>query len=111
MKFNMHDYAFMNQLVFLPGASGSQGFWQPLRAAALTEYPDQQVIAYPGFDGVTPNVAIQNLYDLQELVNRQIQDDSILIAHVDGRCTGSWVSAEAFRKKLKGWYCWRHQAV
>ena len=83
LKFNMHDYAFMNQLVFLPGASGSQGFWQPLRAA-LTEYPDQQVIAYPGFDGVAPNVAIQNLYDLQELVNRQIQDDSILIAQSMG---------------------------
>ena len=69
----------MNKLVFLPGASGSQHFWQPLRAA-LTKYPDQQVIAYPGFDGVAPNLAIQNLYDLQEFVKENIEDDSILIA-------------------------------
>ncbi|MEG1155349.1 MAG: alpha/beta hydrolase [Acinetobacter sp.] len=73
----------MNKLVFLPGASGSQHFWQPLRAA-LTEYPDQQVIAYPGFDGVAPNLAIQNLHDLQEFVEKQIEDDSILIAQSMG---------------------------
>ena len=73
----------MNKLVFLPGASGSQHFWQPLKAA-LTEYPDQQVIAYPGFDGVAPNLAIQNLHDLQEFVEKQIEDDSILIAQSMG---------------------------
>ena len=73
----------MNKLVFLPGASGSQHFWQPLKAA-LTEYPDQQVIAYPGFDGVAPNLAIQNLHDLQEFVKNQIEDDSILIAQSMG---------------------------
>lgn len=73
----------MNKLVFLPGASGSQHFWQPLRAA-LTKYPDQQVIAYPGFDGVAPNLAIQNLHDLQEFVKEKIEDDSILIAQSMG---------------------------
>ena len=73
----------MNKLVFLPGASGSQHFWQPLRAA-LTEYTDQQAIAYPGFDGVVPNLAIQNLYDLQEFVKEKIEDDSILIAQSMG---------------------------
>ena len=73
----------MTKLVFLPGASGSQHFWQPLRAA-LTEYTDQQVIAYPSFDGVAPNLAIQNLHDLQEFVEKQIEDDSILIAQSMG---------------------------
>ncbi|ENX14031.1 hypothetical protein F894_02248 [Acinetobacter sp. CIP 51.11] len=73
----------MNKLVFLPGASGRQHFWQPLRAA-LTEYTDQQAIAYPGFDGVVPNLAIQNLYDLQEFVKEKIEDDSILIAQSMG---------------------------
>lgn len=73
----------MNKLVFLPGASGSQHFWQPLKAA-LTGYPDQQVIAYPSFDGVAPNLAIQNLHDLQEFVEKQIEDDSILIAQSMG---------------------------
>lgn len=73
----------MTKLVFLPGASGSQHFWKPLRAA-LTEYTDQQVIAYPSFDGVAPNLAIQNLHDLQEFVEKQIEDDSILIAQSMG---------------------------
>ena len=73
----------MNKLVFLPGASGSQHFWQPLRAV-LTKYTDQQVIAYPSFDGVAPNLAIQNLHDLQEFVEKQIEDDSILIAQSMG---------------------------
>ena len=73
----------MNKLVFLPGASGSQHFWQPLKAA-LSEYPDQQVISYPSFDGVAPNLAIQNLHDLQEFVEKQIEDDSILIAQSMG---------------------------
>ncbi|WP_216933963.1 MULTISPECIES: alpha/beta fold hydrolase [unclassified Acinetobacter] len=73
----------MNTLVFLPGASGIQHFWQPLRAA-LTEYTDQQVIAYPGFDGGAPNLAIQNLYDLQGFVKEQVKDDSILIAQSMG---------------------------
>ena len=73
----------MNKLVFLPGASGSQHFWQPLRAA-LTEYTDQQVIAYPGFDSIVPNLATQKLYDLQEFVKEKIEDDSILIAQSMG---------------------------
>ena len=73
----------MTKLVFLPGASGSQHFWQPLRAA-LTEYTDQQVIAYPGFDSIVPNLATQKLYDLQEFVKEKIEDDSILIAQSMG---------------------------
>ncbi|MGE8539041.1 MAG: alpha/beta fold hydrolase [Acinetobacter sp.] len=73
----------MNRLVFLPGASGSQHFWQPLRVI-LAEYTNQQVIAYPGFDGVTPDSAIQNLDDLQEFVKEKIEDDSILIAQSMG---------------------------
>ena len=73
----------MNKLVFLPGASGSQHFWQPLRAA-LTEYTDQQVIAYSGFDSIVPNLATQKLYDLQEFVKEKIEDDSILIAQSMG---------------------------
>lgn len=73
----------MNKLVFLPGASGSQHFWQPLQAR-LTGYPDQKVMAYPGFDDVAPNLAIQNLYDLQEFVKEKIEDDSILIAQSMG---------------------------
>ena len=73
----------MNKLVFLPGASGSQHFWQPLKAA-LTEHTHQQAIAYPGFDGVAPNLAIQNLYELHEFVKEKIENDSILIAQSMG---------------------------
>lgn len=69
----------MNQLVFLPGASGSQGFWQPLLAHLKTDQ-STKILTYPGFDGVEPNSTIQNLHDLQELITEQIEDDSILVA-------------------------------
>lgn len=94
----------MNKLVFLPGASGSQHFWQPLKAA-LTEYPDQQVISYPSFDGVAPNLAIQNLHDLQEFVEKQIEDDSILIAQSMGGVLAVGLVLK-HPQKVKGLYCW-----
>ncbi|MDM1781480.1 alpha/beta hydrolase [Acinetobacter indicus] len=73
----------MNQLVFLPGASGSQGFWQPL-AAYLAPGQAYQILAYPGFDGIAPNSAIHNLHDLQAYLNQQIGSDSILVAQSMG---------------------------
>ncbi|WP_180012774.1 alpha/beta fold hydrolase [Acinetobacter sp. YH16031] len=73
----------MNQLVFLSGASGSQDFWQPLLAHLKTDQ-STKILAYPGFDGVEPNSTIQNLYDLQEFIAEQIEDDSILVAQSMG---------------------------
>lgn len=72
----------MNQLVFLPGASGSRNFWQPLITSLDPEH--YQVLAYPGFDGVETHPDIQNLGDLQHYLSVQIEDDSILIAQSMG---------------------------
>jgi len=73
----------MNQLVFLPGASGSRDFWQPLLAHLKTDQ-STKILAYPGFDGVEPDSTIQNLHDLQEFITEQIGDDSILVAQSMG---------------------------
>lgn len=73
----------MHQLVFLPGASGSQQFWLPLMAQ-LPAFTWKTVIAYPGFDGVEPDDSIQRLADLKTRVISQIEDNSILIAQSMG---------------------------
>lgn len=72
----------MNPLVFLPGASGSRNFWQPLIGYLKPEH--YQVVAYPGFDGLAPKPEIQSLADLQHYLSAQIADDSILIAQSMG---------------------------
>lgn len=59
----------MHKLVFLPGASGSQQFWQPLMAR-LPASARKTVIAYPGFDGVEADASIQSLADLKTRVVR-----------------------------------------
>ncbi len=73
----------MHKLVFLPGASGSQQFWQPLMAR-LPASARKTVIAYPGFDGVEADASIQRLADLKTRVISQIEEDSILIAQSMG---------------------------
>ncbi|ATO21045.1 alpha/beta hydrolase [Acinetobacter sp. LoGeW2-3] len=72
----------MNQLVFLPGASGSRNFWQPLITSLQPKH--YQVLAYPGFDGVEAHPDIQNLGGLQQYLSTQIADDSILVAQSMG---------------------------
>ena len=90
----------MNQLVFLPGASGSQGFWQPVLAHLKTDQLSN-ILAYPGFDGTDPNSAIQNLHDLQEFIAEQIEDDSILIAQSMGGVLATGVALD-HPEKVKG---------
>ncbi|UNW07610.1 alpha/beta hydrolase [Acinetobacter variabilis] len=95
----------MNQLVFLPGASGSQGFWQPLLAHLKTDQ-STKILTYPGFDGVEPNSTIQNLHDLQELITEQIEDDSILVA----QSMGEFLQLELhyiIHRKSKDWFYWQ----
>jgi pimeloyl-ACP methyl ester carboxylesterase len=72
----------MNQLVFLPGASGSRNFWQPLITSLQPEH--YQILAYPGFDGVGAHADLRNLGELQQYLSGQIADDSILIAQSMG---------------------------
>ena len=84
----------MNNLVFLPGASGNTQFWDPL-IVQLPETYTKKVLTYPGFHGVTPVANINNFNDLTEYVLEQIQHPSILIAQSMG---GIFAIAAALQK-------------
>lgn len=73
----------MHQIVFLPGASGSRSFFQPL-LEHLPEFVDKKVIAYPGFDGEKPQTDILNFQDFQTYISAQIQEESVVIAQSMG---------------------------
>ena len=73
----------MNNLVFLPGASGNTQFWNPLIAQLPKSYT-KQVIAYPGFHGVAAHPDVNSFDDLTDYVVAQIQQPSILIAQSMG---------------------------
>lgn len=73
----------MKHLVFLPGASGSTEFWQPLIELLSADYT-VQVIAYPGFGAESAQTGIYNFASLSEYVLEQIQKDSVLIAQSMG---------------------------
>lgn len=71
------------RLLFLPGASGSTSFWQPL-AACLT-VPGQRVIAsYPGFGAAAPDPSIDSLDDLVDRIVASIDRPTALIAQSMG---------------------------
>ncbi|HDR9081120.1 TPA: alpha/beta fold hydrolase [Burkholderia vietnamiensis] len=55
-----------SQLLFLPGASGSTAFWQPL-ASRLVHPAERRIVGYPGF-GDTP--ADPDVTDFDGLVRR-----------------------------------------
>ncbi|RBA30603.1 MULTISPECIES: alpha/beta fold hydrolase [Acinetobacter] len=73
----------MNNLVFLPGASGNTQFWYPLIAQLPKTYT-KQVIAYSSFHGVAAHPDINSFDDLSDYVVEQIQQPSILIAQSMG---------------------------
>lgn len=73
----------MQKLIFLPGASGSVEFWQPLMDLLPPEY-EKQIIPYPGFAGYAENNNIQNFNQLTEDVLQRIPATSILIAQSMG---------------------------
>lgn len=71
------------QFIFLPGASGSTEFWQPLMQA-LPEYESKKVISYPGFGAYSADPALQNFDDLQHHVLNQIHQPSLIFAQSMG---------------------------
>lgn len=71
------------QFIFLPGASGSTEFWQPVMQA-LPDYGSNKVIAYPGFGECIADPKVQNFNDLQHHVLSQIVEPSVLIAQSMG---------------------------
>ena len=86
--------AHMKKLVFLPGASGSVDFWQPLMDLLPAQH-EKQIIAYPGFGGYAKNQDIQNFQQLTDYVVDSIPSKSILIAQSMG---GIFAIAKALRQ-------------
>jgi poly(3-hydroxyoctanoate) depolymerase len=62
----------LSKLLFLPGASGNTGFWQPL-ADQLTMSAGKVILGYPGF-GQEP--AVPNINDFDDLVR-------MVVSHID----------------------------
>lgn len=72
-----------SRLLFLPGALGRTEFWRP--AADLLSCPAQKEhVAWPGFGGIPPDPAIQNLDDLAERLVTAIDRPVALIAQSMG---------------------------
>lgn len=84
----------MNNLIFLPGASGSTTFWHPL-IEKLPPHYQTKIISYPGFGDTPESLKIKNFEDLTNYVLNQINDKSIIIAQSMG---GIFAVAAALQK-------------
>lgn len=77
-------YKNMNNLIFLPGASGSTTFWHPL----IEKLPQQyraKIIGYPSFGDTPESLEVKSFEDLTNYVVNQIHDESVIIAQSMGR--------------------------
>jgi len=71
------------KLLFLPGASGSTAFWQPL--ANLLEYPgEKQIVGYPGFGSTPADPSVGSIDDLVQRIVKDIDQPTALIAQSMG---------------------------
>ncbi|WP_373753322.1 alpha/beta fold hydrolase [Neisseria weixii] len=75
--------ATANKLLFLPGASGSTEFWQPV-IDRLSPPLDCVIQAYPGFWGEPPQPDVNSLDDLSRWIVGQIQEPVIPVAQSMG---------------------------
>ena len=65
--------SLLENLIFLPGASGNIEFWQPVISLSSSDYT-KYIIAYPEFGGVPAQADIQNFDDLKQYVIHSIND-------------------------------------
>ncbi|MFJ2994572.1 alpha/beta fold hydrolase [Pandoraea sp. NPDC087047] len=73
-----------SQRLFLPGASGSLAFWEPL-AGLITGDATKSVVGYPGFGNVPPSFDLPDFEALvQHVVNRIDQPTEILAQSMGG---------------------------
>jgi pimeloyl-ACP methyl ester carboxylesterase len=84
----------MNNLIFLPGASGSTTFWHPLIEKLPQQYRTK-IIGYPGFGDTPESFEVKGFEDLTNYVLNQINDDSVIIAQSMG---GIFAVAAALKK-------------
>ena len=73
----------MHNFIFLPGASGSTAFWQPV-VQALPSHLHPSIVAYPSFDGHPDHAEVQSFEDLQHYVLQKIQQPSVIVAQSMG---------------------------
>ncbi len=71
------------KLLFLPGASGSTAFWQPL--ANLLEYrAEKQIVSYPGFGTTPADPCVDSIDALVQRLVKDIDQPTALIAQSMG---------------------------
>jgi pimeloyl-ACP methyl ester carboxylesterase len=71
------------KLLFLPGAGGSPGFWQPV-ADILVHSASRRLLGWPGFGVVPADPRVSNIQDLVALVTNEIDQPTALIAQSMG---------------------------
>lgn len=73
----------MNNLIFLPGASGSISFWYPL-IEKLPQHYRIKIIGYPGSGDTAESLDVKSFKDLTNYVLNQINEESIIVAQSMG---------------------------
>lgn len=73
----------MTRLLFLPGAGGSAGFWDPV-ADRMQEHWDRRLLAWPGLGEEPPRAEVRGIDDLVRLTLENIGDGADLIAQSMG---------------------------
>ncbi|EMR5774095.1 alpha/beta fold hydrolase [Acinetobacter baumannii] len=73
----------MNNLIFLPRASGSISFWYPL-IKKLPQHYRTKIIGYPGFGDTAESLDVKSFKDLTNYVLNQINEESIIVAQSMG---------------------------
>ncbi len=84
----------MNNLIFLPGASGSTTFWHPL-IEKLPQHYQTKIIGYPGFGDTPQSLEVKSFEDLTNHVVDQINEESVIVAQSMG---GIFAVAAALQK-------------
>ncbi|PTV47321.1 alpha/beta fold hydrolase [Acinetobacter pittii] len=84
----------MNNLIFLPGASGSTTFWYPLIEKLPQQYRTK-IIGYPGFGDTPESLEVKSFEGLTNYVVNQINEESIIVAQSMG---GIFAVAAALKK-------------
>jgi poly(3-hydroxyoctanoate) depolymerase len=82
------------RFAFLPGASGSGSFWDPVREIVQAAYPHSECVAidWPGFGDVEPNALINSFEDLTQLVVAQLSGPTVLVAQSMGGYVATMVA-------------------
>ena len=71
------------RLLFLPGAGGYVGLWEPV-ARGLSHAGTREFVTWPGFGGAPPDPAVTGLDDLVERVLGRVTDSVVLFAQSMG---------------------------